>query len=37
MPHICMDEVVAFMMLLPWVGAAMRWVKLKLARRHNVQ
>lgn len=33
MPHICMDEVLAFMMLLPWVGVAVRWAKLKWRKR----
>lgn len=29
MPHICMDEIMAFMMLLPWVGGAFLWVRMK--------
>lgn len=33
MPHICMDEVLAFLALAPWVGAWFVWIRMKWRAR----
>lgn len=35
MPHICMDEVMVFMMALPWVGVGLRWIRAAIITRIN--
>lgn len=34
--HLCMDEVLAFLMLTPWVGASFAWLRMKWQRRREV-
>ena len=35
MPHICADEIIAFLMLFPFIGAGVTWLRTKLRKKEN--